>query len=91
LTKTVAVTGVPSHPLAEAVIVKVTKTGVVRVFVRVPEIFPVPEEAIPVTVELLSLFQESVAPGKPLDGTIWAMGLPEQTVCDEGVAEADGK
>ena len=57
MTKTVAVTGVPSHPLAEAVIVKVTKTGVVRVFVRVPEIFPEPEAAMPVTLVVLSLVQ----------------------------------
>jgi hypothetical protein len=57
LTKIDAVIDVPGHPLAEYVIVNVTVTGVVAVLVRVPEIFPEPEAAMPVTLVVLSLVQ----------------------------------
>ena len=52
-TNTVAVTGVPAHPLAAGVIVKVTVAGAVVVFVSVPLIFPVPLAAMPVAVVVL--------------------------------------
>lgn len=56
-TSTVAVTGVPVHPLAVGVMVKVTVTGAVVVFVSAPLILPVPLAAMPVTATLLSLDQ----------------------------------
>ena len=56
-TTTVAVTGVPVHPLAVGVIVKVTVTGAVVVLVSAPMILPVPLAAIPVTATLLSRVQ----------------------------------
>ena len=57
LTITVAVIGVPVHPLADGVIVKVTVTGAVVVLVSVPVILPVPLAAIPVTAVVLSRVQ----------------------------------
>ena len=54
---TAGVIALPVHPLAEYVIVNVTVTGVVAVLVRVPEIFPEPEAAMPVTLVVLSLVQ----------------------------------
>ena len=57
LTSTVAVMGVPAHPLAVGVMVKVTVTGAVVVFVSAPLILPVPLAAMPVTATLLSLVQ----------------------------------
>jgi len=57
LTNTFAVTGVPEQPLAVGVMVKVTVTGLLVVFVNVPEIFPLPLPAIPVTLPVLSLVQ----------------------------------
>ena len=56
-TTTVAVAGVPVHPLAVGVIVKVTVTGALVVFVNVPLILPAPLAAMPVTVPVLSLGQ----------------------------------
>lgn len=53
-----AVIGLPSHPFAEGVMVKVTVTGAAVVLVRVPEIFPVPLAVIPVTETVLSLVHE---------------------------------
>ena len=54
---TVAIIGVPLHPLATGVIVKVTVTGTPIVFVSEPLIFPLPEAAIPVASTRLSLVQ----------------------------------
>jgi hypothetical protein len=54
-TNTVAVVEGPEHPLAVGIIVKVTVTGDVVVFVNAPEIFPLPLAAIPVTDAVLSL------------------------------------
>ena len=56
-TTTVAVTGVPSQPLAEGVMVKVTVTGDEVVFVSVPLMSPVPLAAIPVAATVLFLVQ----------------------------------
>ena len=49
--------GAPLQLLALGVIVKVTVIGILVVFVSVPEIFPAPLAAIPVTVATLSLVQ----------------------------------
>jgi len=57
LTSTVAVIGVPGHPLAVGVIVKVTVIGANVVLVRFPLIFPLPLAAMPVTVAVLFLVQ----------------------------------
>ena len=56
-TNTVAVIGTPVQPLAVGVIVNVTVTGALVVFVNVPLILPVPLAAIPVTATVLSLVQ----------------------------------
>lgn len=56
-TVTVAVIGVPEHPLLDGVIVKVTVTGALVVLVSVPLILPEPLAAIPVAVAVLSLVQ----------------------------------
>jgi hypothetical protein len=56
-TNTVAVIGVPAQPFAVGVIVNVTVTGELVVFVKVPEIFPLPLAPIPVTLPVLSLVQ----------------------------------
>ena len=56
-TSTLAVIGVPVHPLAVGVTVNVTVSGAVVVFVNVPVISPVPFAAIPVTEIVLSLVQ----------------------------------
>ncbi len=56
-TITVAVIGVPEQPRASGVIVNVTVTGEVVVFVNVPLIFPLPLAAMPVTETVLSLVQ----------------------------------
>ena len=58
LTSTMAVIGVPEQPLAAGVIVNVTVTGELVVFVSTPLILPVPLPAIPVTVAVLSRVQE---------------------------------
>ena len=57
LTSTVAVIGVPGHPLAIGIIVNVTVTGADVVFVSAPLIVPDPLAAIPVTGPVLSLVQ----------------------------------
>ncbi len=86
-TMTVAVTGVPVHPLAEGVMVKVTVTGESVVLVSAPAMLPDPEAAIPVTEAVLLRLQLNVV---PLTGPVSAMVVivpPEHTVCDDGVAE----
>ena len=57
LTKTVAVIAAPGQLFAVGVIVKVTVTGALVVFVKEPEMLPEPEAAIPVTATVLSLVQ----------------------------------
>jgi len=56
-TITVAVMDAPGQPLAVGVIVNVTVTGAVVVFVKAPMIFPDPLAAMPVTEAVLSLVQ----------------------------------
>lgn len=79
-TVTVAVIGVPGHPLATGVIVNVTVTGLLVVLVSVPEIFPDPLAAMPVAAVVLSLVQLKVV---PVTFPLRLMGViaPEQTVC----------
>ena len=57
LTNTVAVIAAPGQPFAVGVIVKVTVTGALVVFVKEPEMLPEPEAAMPVTATALSLVQ----------------------------------
>src|SRR5947208_3655106 len=80
LTKTVAVIAVPLHPFVVGVIVKVTVTGVLVVFVNIPLMFPLPPEAIPVTDEVLSLVQLKVVDNTFPVRVIVAMLVPEHTV-----------
>jgi hypothetical protein len=87
---TVALTGVPGQLLAVGVIVNVTVTGALVVFVKVPLMLPIPLAAIPVTVAVLSLVQlNTVPPTLPLN-TIVVIGEAEQTVCEAGFATASG-
>ena len=79
-TNTVAVIGSPGHPLAVGVIVNVTVIGAFVVLVKVPEIFPLPLPAIPVTPAVLSLVQLYVAPATFPDMAIVVIALPEQIV-----------
>jgi hypothetical protein len=56
-TVTVAIIALPEQLLAVGVMVKVTVTGALVVFVKLPLMSPLPLSAIPVTVWLLSLVQ----------------------------------
>jgi len=87
---TVVVIDVPGQPLANGVIVNVTVTGADVVLVSVPMIFPVPLTAIPVTVTVLFLVQLKVVPPRVPLNTIGVIEVPEQIVCDVGVADASG-
>ena len=84
LTSTVAVVVGPGQPLAVGVMVNVTVTGAVVVFVNVPLILPEPLAAMPCTVPLatspLFLVQVKVAPVTPLVNTIVVIGTPEHFV-----------
>ena len=70
--------GVPGHPFAVGVIVNVTVTGAVVVFVSAPLILPLPLAAIPVTATVLSLVQLNVVPPIVPDKTIGVIALGEQ-------------
>ena len=89
-TNTVAVVEGPGQPFAVGVIVKVTVTGALVVLVKVLLILPATIAAIPVTATVLSLTQLYVVAGTAPDNTIVVIGVPEQTVCDAGVATASG-
>jgi hypothetical protein len=90
LTRTVAVMEFPVQPLAVGVIVKVTVTGALVVFVSVPLISPLPLDGIPVTVTKLFRVQLNKVPGRFPVRTIVVIALPEQIVCEYGVATAFG-
>jgi hypothetical protein len=90
LTKTVAVIAVPAHPLAVGVIVNVTVTAAVVVFVNVPLISPDPLAAMPVTVAVLSLVQAYVVPLTAPVKAIVVIGVALHTVWLLGVATAVG-
>src|SRR5678809_630974 len=89
-TSTVAVIGAPIQPLAVGVIMKVTVTGAVVVFINAPLMLPDPLAAIPVTAVVLFLVQLYVVPVTLLAKAMVLMAAPEQIVCDKGVAEAAG-
>ena len=89
-TRTVAMTGKPTQPLAVGAMVKVTVTGALVVLVNVPLILPDPLAAIPVTVAELFLVQLYVVPLTLLLSTIVEIGDAEQLVCVDGVAIATG-
>jgi len=90
LTITVAVVPVPGQLLAVVVIVNVTVTGALVVLVSVPDILPEPLAAIPVTATVLSLVQLYVVPLTLPESTIVVIAVPEQLVCEDGVATAFG-
>ena len=91
LTSTVAVDVGPAHPFAVGVIVKVTVTAALVVFVNVPLIgLPDPLAAMPVTLTVLSLVQVYVVPATAPVSAILVIAVPEQIVCDAGVAIAFG-
>jgi hypothetical protein len=91
MTVTLAVTGVPGQLFAVGVMVKVTVTGALVVFVNDPLIFPEPLEVIPVTATVLSLVQLNVAPpGVLLLIAIVVIDAEEQIDCEEGVGVAFG-
>ena len=73
LTRTVAVAGIPEHPFATGVIVKVTRTGFRVVLVREPKMFPDPLAGMPVTVATLSLVQLKIAVDTLLERLIVSM------------------
>lgn len=89
-TVTVAVTGVPGHPLAEGVMVNVTVCGTAVLLVSEPLMVPVPAEAMPDTFPVLSLVHVNVVPLTPEVGTIAVIAVPVQIVCDAGVTDAAG-
>ena len=93
-TSTVAMIGVPVQVTPAlvklGVMVKVTVTGTLVVFVNVPLILPLPLAAIPVTATVLSLVQLKTVPATLPESTIVVIDSPEQIVCDGGVATALG-
>ena len=56
-TNTVAVMADPGHPFAVGVIVKVTVSGAFVVLVKLPLMFPLPPDGMPVTAAELSRVQ----------------------------------
>jgi hypothetical protein len=89
-TITVAVTGVPLHPLAAGVTVNVTVIGALVVLISVPEIFPEPEAGIPVTVPALFLVQLNTVPATEPVSTIGVIALCEHIDWLFGAAKAVG-
>jgi hypothetical protein len=69
--------------------VKLTVTGKLVVLVRLPLILPVPLAAMPVTTGLFRV-QEYTVPATVPVSAIVVMVLPEQIVCEAGVATAFG-
>ena len=65
-------------------------TGAFVVLVSAPLILPAPLAAIPVTVTVLSLTQLYTVPATFPLSTIVEIAVPEQVVCEEGVATALG-
>jgi hypothetical protein len=87
---TAAVIGIPLQPFTVGVIVKVTVTAALVVFVKVPLILPLPLAKIPVTATVLSLVQLKIVEATLPDKTIAVIALVEHIVCDAGVATAFG-
>jgi hypothetical protein len=86
----VAFIGIPVHPFAVGVIVKVTVTAALVLFVKLPLMFPVPVAKIPDAVAVLSLVQLKLVEDTFPDKTIAVIALAEHIVCDAGVATAVG-
>ena len=82
--------GGPEQPLAVGVMVKVTVTAALLVFVKLPLIVPVPLAAIPVTVATLSRVQLNTVPATLPLGMIGVIAEPEHIVCVCGAAVAFG-
>ena len=80
LTKTVAVIAAPGQPFAVGVIVNVTVTGALVVFVSVPEMLPEPLAAMPVTVPVLLRVQAYVVPLTAPVNTMVLIEAAEQMV-----------
>ena len=89
-TTTVARKGVPAQPLAVGVIVKVTVTTELVVFVKLPLIVPTPLAAIPVACATLSRVQLNTVPATPPLGMIGVIADPEQITWLAGAAVAFG-
>lgn len=89
-TVTVAVIAVPVQLFATGVMVNVTVIDAPVLFTSVPLISPEPVAGIPVTPTVLSLVQLYTVPGTAPLITIEVIGVPEQTVCEAGVATAFG-
>ena len=85
-TSTVAVNIEPAQEAATGVKVNVTVTGAFVVLVKLPVTLPVPLEAIPVTLAVLSRVQENIVPVTGPAGVIALIELPEQIVCVAGAA-----
>ena len=84
-------TGVPGQLLAVGVIVNVTVTGEPVVFVKLPDIFPLPLAGIePPTTPTWSLTQLNEVPLTVPPTTIGVIVCPEQRACEAGVAVAVG-
>ena len=80
----------PGQLFAVGMIVKVTVTGALVVLVSVPEMFPDPLAAMPVTVPVLLRVQAYVVPLTAPVSTIVLIEVAEQIVCKAGVATAFG-
>ena len=87
-TTIVVIKGVPKHPPAVGVMVKVTVTGAMVVLVKIPLILPEPLAAIPVAAITLSLVQLNSVSLALLDKAIEAIVFPEQTNWEAGNAVA---
>jgi len=80
LTNTVAVIAAPGQLLAVGVIVNVTVTGALVVFVNEPDMLPDPLAAMPVAFAVLSRVHAYVVPLTAPDNTIVLMEAAEQMV-----------
>ena len=78
------------QPLAAGVMVNVTVIGALVVFIKVPDMLPLPEAAIPVTLAVLFLVQLKIVPVTAPVIIIGVMVLCEQTFCVNGVAKIVG-
>ena len=90
LTVTVAVFTVPAQLFAVGVMVNVTVTGALVVFVKTPVILPDPLAAMPVTKAVLFLVQLYVVPLTLLLNATGVIVAPEHIVCVDGVATTFG-
>ena len=72
--------GVPPHPLAVGVMIKVTVMGALVVLIRLPLMFPFPLATIPVTDTVLSLVQLKVVKATFPERIIVVIVVAEQIV-----------